>query len=310
MMRGVHVAVTGGSGFLGDRVCAALVERGCMVAALSRRADWGPDGVRVVRGGLEDVAALDELVLDAQVVIHAAGLVRSRDERALRAANVDGLATLVGRSGAVPRIVHVSTAGVYGLPGGLVDESSPVAPANEYEASKAAAEQVLFRLRPSGAVVIRPTNILGPGRVLDPLSRFLASVVSGRIWTWSGAWSNYVGVDAVAAAVVAAAADPEPPSCLLVNDPRPVAGLAALAALLLEVPDRTHLLPPVVARSTRAPLASVSRFVRPLRRVRSVLETTRFETGHNTWLRAAGVQPDLTPTLTAMIEDYRGRGLL
>lgn len=310
MMQGMQVAVTGGSGFVGAAVCAALLEQGCRVAALSRTAGWGIDGVRVVRGGLADPEALDDLVDGAQVVVHAAGLVRSRDEAALRAANVDGLARLLDRCRDVGRVVHVSTAGVHGLPGGHVDESSPMDPVNPYEASKAVAEQVLFEDRRSGTVAIRPTNILGRGHPLDPLVRFLTSVATGRIWTWSGAWSNYVGVNAVAAAVVAAAVDPDPPEILLVNDPRPVAGLAALAAVVLGVPDRTHLLPPVVAWAAGAPLAVASRFVPSLHRVRSVLESTRFETTHDAWMRGAGVRVDLEPTLAAMVDDYRRRGLL
>lgn len=264
----------------------------------------------MVRGALSDFGALDELVADAQVVVHTAGLVRSQDEEALRAANVDGLAALLTRCDAVARVVHLSTAGVHGLPGGRVDESSPFAPSNPYEASKAAAERVLFEARPSDSVTIRPTNILGVGHPLDPLARFLASVASGRIWTWAGAWSNYVGVDAVAAAVVAAAVDPDPPETLIVNDPLPVADLAAVAARLLGVPDRTHLVPSVVARMARPPLASMSQFMRPLHRARSVLESTRFETQHSDWLRAVGVKAGLEPTLAAMIGDYRGRGLV
>jgi nucleoside-diphosphate-sugar epimerase len=310
MMQGMRVAVTGGSGFVGTALCAALVSSGCTVAALSRSDGWELDGVRAVHGDLTNAEALDDLIEGAHVVVHAAGLVRSTNEGALRAVNVEGLAALLDRCGAVERVIHVSTAGVHGLPGGSVDESSPFAPPNPYEASKAAAERLLFQRRPSGATAIRPTNILGIGHPLDPLARFLASTASGRIWTWSGAWSNYVGVDAVAAAVVAAAADPDPPTTLLVNDPRPVAGLAAVAAELLGVRDRTHLLPSVAARAGLPPLAAISRFVAGLHRVRSVLETTRFETQHGAWLHAAGLRVDLEPTLAAMIEDYRGRGLL
>ncbi len=310
MMQGMQVAVTGGSGFVGAAVCASFVDRGCTVAALSRSDGWRLDGVRVVRGGLADPEALDELVDGAQVVVHAAGLVRSSDKAALRAANVDGLARLLDRCRDVGRVVHVSTAGVHGLPGGHVDESSPFAPTHPYEASKAAAELVLFRSRPSDCVAIRPTNIVGVGHPLDPLVRFLAAVTSGRIWTWSEAWSNYVGVDAVAAAVVAAAVGSNPPARLLVNDPRPVAGLAALAARLLGVADRTHLLPSAVARAARVPLASISRIVPRLHRARSVLETTRFETQHDAWLHSAGVHLELESTLSAMIARYRRRGLL
>lgn len=310
MMQGMQVAVTGGSGYVGAAVCKALVERGCTVAALSRTVGWGIDGVRVVGGGLADPAALDELVANAQVVVHAAGLVRSEDERALRAANVEGLAALLGRCGSVDRFVHVSTAGVHGLPGGSVDESSPFHPANPYEASKAAAERLLLEARPARTVVLRPSNILGAGHPLDPLARFLASVASGGVWASEGAWSNYIGLDAVAAAAVAAAVDPNPPPTLLVNDPRPVAELAALAARLLVVRDRTHRIPSVLARAARAPVAEASRFIPRLHRVRSVLDTTRFESKHDGWLRAAGVRVDIEPTLSAMVEDYRRRGLL
>jgi nucleoside-diphosphate-sugar epimerase len=263
-----------------------------------------------VRGDLHDQRTLTDLVADATVVVHAAGLVRSTDESALWRANVDGLIALLDACDSVDRVVHLSTAGVHGLPGGVVDEETPFAPANPYEASKVAAERALFRRRPTGAVAVRPTNILGVGHPRDPLRRFFAAVASGSVWTWRGAWSNYVAVDAVANAVVAAASSERPPLTLFVNEAEPVIGLARRVASLLGVADRTHLVPARVAQALRRPVAATARHVSGLQRVASALETTRFESLRGPWLEANGVTPNLEPTLRAMIEDYQRRELL
>jgi len=105
------VAVTGGTGFVGQAVLDEAAARGLAVRALTRRARPPAPGVEWVRGDLADVAALDELVHGAQAVLHIAGVVSSADEAGFVEGNVRGTQRVVAaaRGAGVTRFVHVSS---------------------------------------------------------------------------------------------------------------------------------------------------------------------------------------------------------
>lgn len=91
------VAVTGGSGFIGQRLVALHLGRGDRVRLLSRtRHAWPDNGaqVTVVRGDLTDEAPpFDALLQDAELLYHCAG--ELRDETKVRAVHVAGTAKLL-----------------------------------------------------------------------------------------------------------------------------------------------------------------------------------------------------------------------
>lgn len=93
----------------------------------------------------------------------------------MRDNNVEGSEALLAAAAAtgVPRIVHLSTAAVYGS-GNDLDESAPLAPWPNfhYACQKAELEAWIARELPQ-AVVLRPTIILGPNA--QPLLRQLLS---------------------------------------------------------------------------------------------------------------------------------------
>lgn len=152
----LKILVTGAAGLIGGEVCARLVARGHAVTALvHRRAeirgnDGAPvPGLRIVRGDVAKAGlglAQPSGALD--VVVHcAAALEFDAPMEHLAAINVEGTrhaARFARTSGA--RLLHVSTAYVCGLAEGLVAEAPVPAGtcfANNYEASKAAAEEVV-----------------------------------------------------------------------------------------------------------------------------------------------------------------------
>ena len=170
------VAVTGAGGFIGSAVTALLVERGITVRGL-----FGPPSEAArspaLGGGLfgevDDGALLDELVADADLVIHLAGppsLAGSfaAPEHCART-HVVGTAAVVAaaqRAG-VSRLVYISSAEVYGAGAPRpVGEDNPPAPVSPYGAAKLGAEALIgaaVRSSRLQAVVLRPFSVFGPG---------------------------------------------------------------------------------------------------------------------------------------------------
>jgi UDP-glucose 4-epimerase len=174
----MRVVITGANGFIGQAVCAALVERGHTTTAIVRRPDACtalPAGAaRLVIGNYADRAALREQLPPGDCLIHAAGRahVLSGDQQAsaYREANVEGPRALAEAAAArgYRRLVFLSSIGVNGAHdlGAPFTEASPPAPAWPYAATKLEAEQALFAIgRATGLeiTVLRPPLVYGPG---------------------------------------------------------------------------------------------------------------------------------------------------
>jgi uncharacterized protein YbjT (DUF2867 family) len=105
------VAITGGTGFVGQAVLEEAAARGLPLRALTRREQPPAPGIEWVRGDLAAVAALHRLVEGAQAVLHIAGVVSSADAGGFIEGNVRGTERIVAaaRSASVPRFVLVSS---------------------------------------------------------------------------------------------------------------------------------------------------------------------------------------------------------
>lgn len=151
-------AVTGGTGFLGRYVVAALVRAGWQVRMLARQDPTHPllagVPVEVVPGDLGDAAALSRLVRGASAVVHVAGLVKARRRQDFFTVNRDGsarLAAIAARDAPAARFVLVSS---------QVARMPAISP---YAASKRAGETAaIAALGPAPWVVLRPCVIYGP----------------------------------------------------------------------------------------------------------------------------------------------------
>ena len=157
--------VTGLGGFTGRYMAAALERAGYEVAGLSsagRRVD------------LLDARAVQDAVLAVcpDVVVHLAGIsfVAHNDAEALYQVNILGTRNLLAGLAACPTpprsVLLASSANVYGNAGvETLDESTLVAPANDYAVSKLAMEYMarlwLDRLP---IVISRPFNYSGVGQ--------------------------------------------------------------------------------------------------------------------------------------------------
>lgn len=168
----MKVFVTGGTGFVGVHVVAALQQRGHAVTCLLRDAQkaarvFGTHAPALVPGDLGDAPALARGCAAADAVVHLAGLTAARSRAELFAVNVGGvqaMADAVRASGAdVRRFVHVSSLAAAGPVTGGVEPSGREAarPVSDYGRSKLAGEEPVRRLSLAWTI-LRPPAVYGP----------------------------------------------------------------------------------------------------------------------------------------------------
>jgi nucleoside-diphosphate-sugar epimerase len=155
---------------VGSHLVEALRRRGDSVTALVRSPAKAArvlgDGIRLVHGDLDAIAALDQAVAGQQVVYHVAGIIAARSESEFLHANRDGTRHLVDtliRAGGNARLVLVSSmaAGGPATRGKPLDGSGPAQPVTQYGRSKLAGEAVV-RASPLPWTVLRPPMVYGP----------------------------------------------------------------------------------------------------------------------------------------------------
>jgi len=110
------VAITGATGFLGRYIVRAFADSGWRVRILARQPIDHPQLVglqlEVVLGDLSNQQALRTLVDGADVIVHAAGLIKARTPAAFEAVNVGGTANLahaIEERGSIARVLLVSS---------------------------------------------------------------------------------------------------------------------------------------------------------------------------------------------------------
>ena len=193
------IAVTGGSGFIGGYLRAALQEAGYRVLNIGRSApktdsDRQTDYTK---------PSLTQALSGADAVLHLAGRRMTRDDAPMDLApfwqpNVAGIADLVeaARDTGVQRLVLASSIAVYSAPSGLpYREDAPAHPVNAYALSKLMAEQHLELLTRSGdmsACALRLAAVYGHGEKGTPaLMKFIDQATRGETLTLGGN-PNYV----------------------------------------------------------------------------------------------------------------------
>jgi len=186
-----RVLVTGGAGFIGSNLVAALLERGDDVRVLDNfatgsRANLAALGreVDVVEGDLRSYERVHTAVRGTEVVFHQGALgsvPRSvQDPLSSTAVNVEGTLNvlLAARDEGIRRVVAASSSSVYGDGGTFPRvESQAPNPISPYAVAKLAAERfcVSFtRIYGIETVALRYFNVFGPRQ--DPSSQYAAVV--------------------------------------------------------------------------------------------------------------------------------------
>ncbi|PIE82814.1 MAG: epimerase [Candidatus Contendobacter odensis] len=222
--QGRSVLVTGGNGFIGQRLVAALQMKQARVRALLRPGRIVPvewQDIEIVHGDVTDVASLAEVCTGINTVFHVAGFAHAdaadTPEFAERhwAVNAQGSFNVLDAAVAagVERLVFLSSAKAVGESDSYcVDERWTVLPETPYGRAKRAAEaQVLATGRTTGMHVVnlRPALVYGAGMKAN-LARLIAAVHRGWLLPLpeTGNCRSLVHIDDIVQALLLAAANP------------------------------------------------------------------------------------------------------
>lgn len=187
----IQYLVTGGAGFIGSSIVAALVDRGERVRVLDdlstgKESNLEPhrDRVELVKGDIRDERTCSAAMKGVQYVLHQAALrsvPRSVDDPlSTDAVNVHGSLIVLhtARVAGVKRVVYASSSSVYGDNPALpkVESMTPM-PRSPYAVSKLTAEyycRVYAQMFGLSTVSLRYFNVYGPGQ--DPMSQYAAVI--------------------------------------------------------------------------------------------------------------------------------------
>ncbi len=226
---GLHYVVTGGAGFIGSHLCEALAHAGHHVTIIDdlssgRMEHIAPllpsPRVSFIQDTVQDFPSLLEYLHGVDGVFHLAAMVSVPRSIAHPLASHEVTLTgtlnvlLAARDSGVKRVVHASSAAVYGnLPDLPKGEDMPVDPLSPYAVAKYAGERycrafsLLYGLQ---AVSLRFFNVYGPRQ--DPRSdyaavipRFIARIREGKaplIYGDGGQTRDFVYVKDVVTALI------------------------------------------------------------------------------------------------------------
>lgn len=192
------VTIFGGTGFIGRRLVARLLEAGATVKVAVRdpksvtmRAAKGGGSVEAVKAGIGDDAAVAAAVAGSTAVVNLVGILYERGEQTFAHVHVDGARRIAAaaKAAGVRKLVHTSALGA--------SASSP----SQYARTKAAGEAAVREVFPE-ASIIRPSIVFGPED--DFFNRFATMAkISPALPLIGGGTTRFqpVYVDDVAAAI-------------------------------------------------------------------------------------------------------------
>lgn len=201
--RGSTVLITGGAGFIGSHLAAALTRLGARVRVLDDLSGGydanlddaragavvggsGPGGVELIRASVLDLPALREAMKGCRYVYHQAAMVSvpqsvEQPERCMQL-NVGGTERVLeeAKAAGVRRVMFAASAAAYGNDPRLPSQEDHLPDCwSPYAASKVAGELLLrtfSRCYGLGTVALRYFNIFGPRQ--DPNSPYAAVITA------------------------------------------------------------------------------------------------------------------------------------
>ena len=194
--------VTGGAGFIGSHIAAALVDQGATVRIIDdlstgyrRNIEQLASQVDFIKANVRDDRALRRALADVELVFHEAAIpsvprsVENPVESHEATANGTFAVLLAARDQKVRRVIYAASSSAYGdQPELRKHEEMRPAPLSPYAAAKLMGEyycQVFTHVYGLETVSLRYFNVFGPRQ--DPtsqysgvISRFMDALVSGK----------------------------------------------------------------------------------------------------------------------------------
>lgn len=211
------VAITGGTGFIGNKLVQKHLAHGDEVRILSRRTPNEKNLLQPVQwiyGDLGGSGELRGLVDGADVLYHCAGEIR--DTSRMEDVHVAGTRRLIeAAAGRIGRWVQLSSTGAYGQTReGLITEQTKLNPHNVYETTKVLSDMQVGAASLNGAfqhVILRPSIVYGANMPNQSLYSLISMIKRGWFFFIGkpGASANYVHVDNVASALMLCGSQPQ-----------------------------------------------------------------------------------------------------
>lgn len=287
--------VTGGGGFIGRHLVAALLERGFKVRVLTRSPERKfPNGVEVFIG---DLALKDgipkEFLHGCRFLFNCAGEIHNTS--IMHALHVGGTMQLIeavsnyseNRKTSV-HWIQLSSVGVYGSPSqkseqdSVILELNDLSPVGEYETTKAMSDRLVQLAGAEGFFsysILRPSNVFGRGMDSKSL-RGLIEAISSRKFFFigkQGSVATYVHVNDVVNALIECALNPVAKGeiynlsydCVLEDLVSCISQLAGVSEIKLRIPEAfARLLVSYIGRFIKIPLTQ--------NRITSLVRRTRY----------------------------------
>ena len=253
----MNFLITGAAGFLGSHLANQLAREGHMVRGLDDLSTGDPQvldpDVHFTRGDVNDRPKLWTLLQEVDCVYHLAARISVPESilypREYNTANVGGTVSLMEalRDVGIRRVVLASSGAIYGEQDlQPLTAGQPPRPASPYAVSKLAAEfyvSTIGKLWGIETVSLRIFNAYGPGQHITAshppvVSYFLRQATRGGTLVVHGDGNqtrDYVYVDDVTSAMVAAATAPNVNGLVINVGSGVETSLRALTKLMLDV---------------------------------------------------------------------------
>jgi nucleoside-diphosphate-sugar epimerase len=295
-IRNKTILITGGAGFIGSNLAERLVDGNELILfdrffhnqPVTFTSLYKDPRVRKVEGDILDANCLEDLALDADVVIHAAamvgvGRVCSYPRETLETNFVGTLQILkaLEKSSRLERFIYFSTSEVFGVNSFRVNEETPTAigPAAEarwsYAIAKLAGEHLVKAYHCQAGipvVTVRPFNVFGPRRLgAHAVLSFILNALQGNRIEVHGDGSqirSWCYIEDFCNALIEMIARPGAVGeDFNVGNPQNTVTIYELARMILEVTGRTV---PIVL--TKSPFPDIEIRTPSLEKARQILD--------------------------------------
>lgn len=204
-----RLLIVGATGFVGQAMLKSYRENGWFVSTMGRNPEdnYQLENVASLKFDVQYDRLIDVLAVNETTIL--------QDLNVTYQMNVVLTRQLVElcRNNQIKEFVYLSTFHIYGQSSGLIDESSPAAPKNDYALTHYLSERIIADLSGYGGyryLILRPTNIYGLPADLNQFRRwtlipfdFVRRAVTSNDITLQQPYTqrNFVAIDEVIAAV-------------------------------------------------------------------------------------------------------------